>query len=74
MSLAENRYWKPLTVSGRSALAFNPSATEREWAANYINKEGVTADDISPAADGTKLDTSDDELEEAELDAADGGM
>jgi hypothetical protein len=69
MSLAENRYWKPLMVGGRSALAFNPSPMEREWAANYLDKEGLMADDIAPAADGAKIDTSEDELEDADLDA-----
>jgi hypothetical protein len=63
MSLAENRYWKPLTVGSRNAVAFNPSQEEREWAANYLNKEGLTANDIAPARDGAELDTSGDETD-----------
>jgi hypothetical protein len=71
MSLAENRYWKPLTIGTRSALAFNPSAREREWAADYLNQKDLTAGDIAPATAGAKLDTSDGGLEQVELNAAD---
>ncbi len=63
MSLAENRYWKPVTVGGRNAVAFDPSKEEREWAARYLDQEGVTADDIAAAEGSTRLDTSDDDTE-----------
>ena len=70
MSLAENRYWKPVVVGGRNAVAFKPSQEEREWAANYLNQEGLTADDIAPNEDQPELNTTDDELNHADLNAS----
>lgn len=68
-SLDENRYWKPVDVHGRRALLYDPSEMERQWAANYLDREGVTADDIAAGPNGAKLDTSGDGPEERASDA-----
>ena len=60
MTLSENRYWKPLVVGNRHALAFNPNREEREWAANYLDKEGLTADDIAAADKDVGLGNAED--------------
>jgi len=58
MTRAENRYWKPLVVGGKNAVAFAPDEQEREWAARFLDHDNVSADDISAGTDGGAINTS----------------